>query len=139
LRGRWGVEGAWPAARWVAAAAPASLPRVEEIQLGPRAVAFALALSALAAPAFGAVPLLYGVPLASSLHDRGRANTASRSGRGARHTLMGATVALALTLLVASGLMVRSFQKVRGLDPGFGASQALTLRLWLPARDFGDR
>ena len=45
---------------------------------------------------------------------------------------MGAQVALALVLLVSSGLMVRSFQKLRALDPGFDATSALTFRVGLP-------
>jgi putative ABC transport system permease protein len=53
--------------------------------------------------------------------------------------LMGAQVALALVLLVCSGLMVRSFQKLRALDPGFDASSSLTFRLGLAARDYPDR
>jgi putative ABC transport system permease protein len=53
--------------------------------------------------------------------------------------LMGVQVALALVLLVFSGLMVRSFQKLRAMDPGFDAHSALTFRLGLAARDYPDR
>jgi hypothetical protein len=52
---------------------------------------------------------------------------------------MGAQVALALVLLVTSGLMLRSFQKMRALDPGFDASSAITFRLGLPRTDYPDR
>jgi predicted permease len=52
---------------------------------------------------------------------------------------MGAQVALALVLLVASSLLVRSFQKLRAIDPGFDPSSALTFRLGLPDREFPNR
>ena len=56
----------------------------------------------------------------------------------ARHVLMGGQVALALVLLVSSGLMVRSFQKLRAIDPGFDPASALTFRVGLPARGAGN-
>ena len=75
----------------------------------------------------------------------GRSNTASRSRHRARQLLMGGQVALALVLLVSSGLMVRSFQKLRAVDPGFDAGigahvQHRTARARLPhARRSGRR
>ena len=52
---------------------------------------------------------------------------------------MAGQVALALVLLVSSGLMVRSFQKLRALDPGFDARSALTFVIGLPERDYRTR
>jgi putative ABC transport system permease protein len=52
---------------------------------------------------------------------------------------MGGQVALALVLLLASGLIVRSFQKLRAVDPGFDASSALTFSLGLPDRNYPNR
>jgi len=52
---------------------------------------------------------------------------------------MGVQVALALVLLVASGLMLRSFQKLRAVDPGFDATSTLTFRIGLPRTDYPDR
>ncbi len=52
---------------------------------------------------------------------------------------MGGQVALALVLLVSSGLMVRSFQKLRAVDPGFDAASALTFSIGLPDRDYPTR
>jgi putative ABC transport system permease protein len=52
---------------------------------------------------------------------------------------MGTQVALALVLLVASALMVRSFQNLRAIDPGFDPASALTFRLGLPDREYPDR
>jgi putative ABC transport system permease protein len=118
---------------------PATLPRLDEVRLNGTAVLFSLGLSALSALLFGAIPLLHGAPLAATLHENGRANTASRARHHARRLLMGGQIALALVLLVASGLMVRSFQNLRNVDPGFDASSALTFRLGLPHREYPDR
>jgi predicted permease len=124
------------AVRLLRAFGPATLPRLHEIHLDAVTVAFTAALSVLAALACGAVPLWRGAQLASSLHEIGRGNTASRRRHRVRHLLMGAQVALALVLLVASGLMVRSLQKLRAIDPGFDASSTLTFRLGLPNRSY---
>jgi len=130
---------AWGAVRVLVGYGPTNLPRLEEIRLDAVAVLFTFVVSVLAALAFGAVPLLYGTQLGSSLHEGGRASTAGRSQHRARQILMGGQVALALVLLVSSGLMVRSFQKLRAIDPGFDASSALTFAIGLPDRDYVTR
>jgi putative ABC transport system permease protein len=134
-----GLALAWGAVRLLVTIGPTNLPRLAEVHLDGVAVAYTLALSALAALVFGAIPLWRGTPLASSLHESGRGNTASRGHHRVRHLLMGGQVALALVLLVASGLIVRSFQKLRAVDPGFDASSALTFSLGLPDRHYPNR
>jgi hypothetical protein len=52
---------------------------------------------------------------------------------------MGGQVAIALVLVVFSGLMLRSFQKLRGIDPGFDARSALTFTITLPDREYASR
>ena len=130
---------AYGAVHVLVASAPASLPRLEEVRVDGVAAAFTLLLAAVVALAFGVLPLLRAAPLVNTLHSGGRAQTASRRRHRFRHTLMGAQVALALVLLVFSGLMVRSFQQLRAIDPGFDARSALTFRIGLPARDYPDR
>ena len=130
------------AIRLLVAFGPASLPRLEEVRLDGAAVAFTFVVTALAALASGSIPLwrlAHGTPLTVSLHESGRGNTASRGRHRARQLLMGGQVALALVLLVSSGLMVRSFQKLRAVDPGFNAAAALTFRIGLPVRDYPTR
>ena len=120
---------------------PATLPRLDEVRLDGVVAAFATGLSLLAALVLGAMPLVRGArpPVAAALHERGRSNTAGRRRHRMRHLLMGGQVALALVLLAASGLMVRSFQHLRQVDPGFDPSSALTFRIGLPARDYPTR
>ena len=122
--------------RLLLAFGPATLPRLHELRLDAVTVAFTAGISACAALACGAVPLWRVVPSARSLHDSGRGNTGSRGRHRVRHVLMGMQVALALVLLVASGLMVRSLQNLRAIDPGFDASSALTFRIGLPERSY---
>ena len=127
-----GLGIAWGAVQLVIAFGPANLPRLDEIRLDGVVVGFTFVLSVLTGLAFGAIPLFRVAPLPASLHETGRGNTASRSRHVARHLLMGGQVALALVLVVASGLMVRSFQKLRNVDPGFDPASALTFRVGLP-------
>jgi putative ABC transport system permease protein len=134
-----GLALAWGAVRVLVTLGPATLPRLGEIHLDSVAVAYTFVLSLLAALIFGAIPLWRGTPAAASLHESGRGNTASRSRHQLRQLLMGGQVALALVLLVASGLMVRSFQKLRAVDPGFDASSALTFSVGLPERSYPSR
>src|SRR6185436_8007354 len=115
---------------------PTTLPRLHEIRLDAVVVAITAALSLASAFAFGTIPLWRGAGHAAAIHEIGRANTASRSRHRARHLLMGAQVALALVLLVSSGLLVRSFQKLRALDPNFDPSSALTFSVGLPERQY---
>jgi predicted permease len=121
------------------ASGPATLPRLHEIRLDAVVIAFTCALSLAAAFGFGAIPLWRGAGRAAALPEMGRASTASRSRHRARHLLMGAQVAMALVLLVSSGLMVRSVQKLRALDPGFNAVSALTFSIGLPDRQYPTR
>ncbi len=134
-----GLALAWGAVRVLVTLGPTTLPRLGEVHLDRVAVAYTFVLSLLAALIFGAIPLWRGTPVAASLHEGGRSNTASRSRHQLRQLLMGGQVALALVLLVASGLMVRSFQKVRAVDPGFDASSALTFSVGLPDRNYSTR
>ena len=134
-----GLALAWGAVRVLVASGPATLPRLPEVRLDGVAVAFTCLLCVLAALACGAIPLWRAAPLAATLHESGRSNTASRGRHRVRQLLMGGQVALALVLLVASGLMVRSFQKLRAVDPGFDATSALTFSIGLPIRGYSTR
>jgi putative ABC transport system permease protein len=127
------------AVRLLVAYGPATLPRLHEIRLDGVTVGFTAVLSLVAAIAFGAIPIWHGAAIAGPIHEMGRSNTASLRRHRARHLLMAAQVALALVLLVSSGLMVRSFQNLRAVDPGFSAASALTFSVGLPPREYRTR
>ena len=134
-----GLGIAWGALTLLVAYGPANLPRLDEVRLDEVAVVFTSVLTLLASVAFGSIPLMRLTPVAATLHESGRGNTASRGRHRTRHMLMGGQVALALVLLVSSGLMLRSFQKLRAIDPGFEPSSGLTFRIGLPRTDYTDR
>jgi putative ABC transport system permease protein len=137
--GATGLALAWGAVRVLVASGPGNLPRLDEIRLDAVTVAFTAVVTLITAVAFGSIPLWRGMPAAVPLHEVARASTASWARHRARHILMGSQVALALVLLVSSALMIRSFQNLRAVDPGFDATSALTFRIGLPDRDYPTR
>ncbi|HXD72239.1 MAG TPA: ABC transporter permease [Vicinamibacterales bacterium] len=134
-----GLSAAWYGVRLLVAFGPATLPRLNEVHLAPVHLVFALALTALAAIAFTAVPLARAGRSRIALQDGTRSATASRRSHRTRQALMAAQVALALMLLVASGLLLRSFIRLRALDPGFNPSSALTFQIGLPPGGYPTR
>jgi predicted permease len=111
---------------------PAQLPRLSEITLDPVVIAYTLGVSVLAGLLFGLIPILkYARPqLANALKENGRGSSDGRERHRARNTLVVAQVALAVVLLVGSGLMVRTFLAMRNVSPGFvRPDDVLTLRL----------
>jgi predicted permease len=103
------------------AAAGDNLPAALAITIDPTVLAFAPAISLLAGLSFGLIPVIKyaGVHAAKRLSAMGRSISSSRERNRARNALVVAQVALALVLLVASGLMIRTFQSLRDVDPGF--------------------
>jgi len=130
--GALGIALAWGGVQLLVAFGPTNLPRLNEVRIDGIVLAFSFGLSLLSAAAFGMIPLLRLAPVATTLQENGRGQTATRGSHRARQLLMGAQVALALILLIASGLMVRSFQKLRAVDPGFDPSSTLTFSIGLP-------
>jgi putative ABC transport system permease protein len=122
------------ATRLLVAFGPASLPRLDDVRLDAVSLLFTGALTAVTGLALAALPLLRAVWKAPSLQGGGRTNTGSRSSHHTRHALMASQVALALVLLVASGLLVRSFLRLRAVDPGFDPRSTLTLQVGLPVQ-----
>ncbi len=116
-----GVALAWGALELLLSLAPDGIPRLDEIGLDPMVLAFTLAISVLSGLAFGFFPLVrLGRPdLASALKEGSRGASQGRERHRARNGLVVAQVAMALMLLVGSGLMVRSFLALRNVDPGF--------------------
>ena len=90
-------------------------------------LAFAVALSIVAGLVLGALPMLHlaGRSFVALLRDGGRGNTATRSRHRVRNLLIAGQVAMALLLLVASGLMLRSAQRLYAVDPGIRADGVL--------------
>jgi len=113
---------------------PASLPRGNPIIVNSRVLLFTFGLALLTVFIFGLLPALQAAKadVRESLNEGGRTGIGSRKQTRMRRLLVITEVALALVLLVASGLMVRSFIKLRQVDVGFSEHNVLTLRVPLP-------
>ncbi len=135
LGGVVGIGLAFGALRLLVALAPGNLPRMDDIAIDLPVLAFTLVLSVVSGLLFGAIPILkYATAhLATMLRGGGRTASASRERHRTRNVLVVAQIALALVLLVGSGLMIRTFQALRDVHPGFTrASEVQTLRLSIP-------
>jgi predicted permease len=130
-----GLGLAYAAVRILVAKGPATLPRLKEIGIDPVVLGFTLGVSLLAGLLFGLIPVLkYAGPhLATALRAGGRSLSSSRERHRARNTLVVVQVALALVLLIGSGLMIRTFQALRNIQPGFTHPEELQLlRIAIP-------
>jgi putative ABC transport system permease protein len=119
------------AVKLLAYAGPSSVPRLAEAGIDLRLFLFALGVSILTGILFGIVPALRdsGAGLSTTLNEGGRGGTAGRSGRLVRNSLVVSEVALAMIVLIAAGLLIRSFVRLRSVNPGFQAAGVLTARV----------
>jgi predicted permease len=141
LGGVLGLGLAAAALRVLVAIAPASLPRLDEIGIDGTVLAFALAISVVAGLLFGLIPVFKYVrpQLAGSLRAGGRTISQSKERHRARNTLVVVQVALAMVLLVGSGLMIRTFQALKRVNPGFSRPEEVqTLRVAIPESQVPD-
>jgi len=116
-----GLAVAYGALKLLLAIGPETLPRLRDITIDPAVLGFTLLASLLSGLFFGAIPILkYSGPhLVTAIRSTSRTSSHSRERHHARSVLVVAQVALALVLLVASGLMIRTFQTLRNVQPGF--------------------
>jgi putative ABC transport system permease protein len=131
LGGVFGLGFAWLALRFLIAIGPASLPRLNEIGIDIRVLGFTFAISLVSGVLFGLIPALkYAGPQVSLTLRSGNRSSDTRERHHARNVLVVIQVALALVLLVSSGLMIRTFQALRRVDPGYTRSEQIqTMRI----------
>ncbi len=129
-----GVVLAWGAVKVLPRLAPDLLPRVGDIRVDAVVLAGTILAAAVVALAFGFLPVARhrAVAPATMLRGGDRAATTDRHTGQLRQTLVVAQVAMATVLLIASGLVLRSFQKLRSVDPGFRPDGVMTFRIALP-------
>jgi predicted permease len=129
-----GIGVAFGALRLLVAMAPASLPRLADINIDGTVLSFAVAVSLASAVLFGALPILKHASSSFAMTIRsGRTASDSREQHRSRNILVVTQVTLAVVLLVASGLMIRTFQALRAVQPGFTQPEQLQLaRLAIP-------
>lgn len=119
--------------------APGDIPRLASVSLNGRAVFVGLAIATLLACILGVLPVLRRGIDVEALRAGTRGPSASPRQRAVRSTLVVLQLAMALTLLAAAGLMLRSFDQLRRVQPGFDASNVLAFDLSLPYNEYGKR
>jgi predicted permease len=123
IGGALGLLFAYGGLRVLIALAPSNLPRLNDIGIDGFVLLFTLGLTIVAGLLFGSMPSLRyaGVRVGTGLRETGRSVSASRKRHRARNALVVIQVGLALVLLVSSGLMIRTFQALIHVQPGFTA------------------
>jgi putative ABC transport system permease protein len=118
---------------------PVDLSRTVSLALDPGVLAFAVAISLASSLLFGMAPALQvsRIDLNVVLKEGGRGSSGPRRGV-LRNLLVIGEVALSLMLLVGSGLLLESFARLRGVDPGFRADHVLTVRVDAPVTKYGE-
>ena len=118
---------------------PADTPRLDQARVNGIVLAFTLGVSLASSLLIGLVPALRSAPrsLQSTLREGGRGTAGSQRDR-LRAVLVAAEVALAMTLLIGAGLLIRTAWLLQRVDPGFRAEQVITARLLLPAARYRD-
>lgn len=129
-----GVFGAFWGVEALAKFLPESLSKLQGVNIDARVLLFTLGVSVLTAIVFGGVPALLAsrTTPGATLSDVARDMAGGTSGRHVRRLLVVSEVALAVVLLVSAGLLIRSFQLLRQVEPGFNPENALTMRMVLP-------
>jgi predicted permease len=141
LGGAAGLGLAYAAVRLLVAIAPANLPRLNEIAVDGHVLLFTAAASLAAAVLFGAAPVwkYAGPHVAQTLRAGGRSLSQSRERHRVRNVLVVVQVGLALLLLIGSGLMIRTFQALRNVQPGFTHPEEIqTLSIDIPGKQVTD-
>ncbi|HJQ22320.1 MAG TPA: ABC transporter permease [Blastocatellia bacterium] len=115
------------------ALSPANIPRLDQIHIDGRVLAFTFAVSLVTGLIFGLVPALQASKpdLNEALKEGGRGTSEGRRGKRVRSLLVVSEIALALVLLIGAGLLIKSFIHLQKFDFGFNPNSLLTLRVQL--------
>ena len=129
---------------WIRSLGVASVPRVNEIAMNGQVLIFTLGIAVVSGLLFGAAPAwrLARVDMQTHLKDGGRGSAGADSvwagGSNLRRLLVVAELALSVVLLIAAGLLIRSFARVQDVPPGFNPTNVLTLELTMTGRKYND-
>jgi predicted permease len=137
LAGVLAVALAWAGVPLLLSAAPAELPRLREVAIGPATLLFTFGVCVLSALLCGLVPALrFSAPSLTRLREGGRGS--SRRRHWLRNSLVAGQTALALVLLIGSALLLRSFDKLRHVDPGYDTQDIFTFQIAPEGADLQD-
>jgi putative ABC transport system permease protein len=135
-----GIGLAWAGLRAMSATLDLPLLLGQAITLDTAVFVFTGVLAVLTGILFGLAPALQTsrANLQDTLREGGRGAAADRSGHFLRRAFVVAEFGLALSLLAGAGLLIRSFARIQGVDPGFHATNLLTANLALPTARYGN-
>jgi len=113
---------------------PESLPHLNDISINWGVLLFSLAVSVVAGIVFGLAPawLMSRFDVNSTLRQEGRGSSGSRERSRARQILVISELALSLVLMIAAGLLLRSFWELFTVQPGFNPDRVMSIQTWLP-------
>ena len=143
--GALGIALAFLALHWVRLLGPQTVPRVNDVGIGLAALAFTFMVSTLSAILFGLAPALRvsRLDVQTALQDNSRSSSGVSAiwGRGnnLRRSLVIVEIALCAMLLIGAGLLIRSFVRVRDVNPGFDPRNVLTLELTMTGERYKDK
>jgi putative ABC transport system permease protein len=120
---------------------PANVSIPDNIGIDWKVLAFTLLLSLFTSFVFGLAPALQAskLDLNETLKEGGRGNTGGSKQNRLRSLLVVSEIALALVLLIASGLMIKSFLRLQSVDPGFNPDNLITLEMQLPENKYSNK
>lgn len=129
-----GLGSAWAGVRLLVANGPTQIPRLTEIHVGWQVIAFTILMTLVVAFACSLVPAVRFLRgrMFSGLREGDRGGTIGRARQRARSILVGAQIAFALVVLATSGLLLRSFERLTQVRPGFDADGLATLWITTP-------
>ncbi len=139
--GALGLGLAWLGIRLLVRLEPGNIPRLEEIGIDPTVLLYTMAVAMVSGLLFGMIPIFrYAAPqMSMALRENNRSVSQGRQHHRTRKVLVISQVALALVLLITSGLMLRTFQSLRAVQPGFqNPSEVLTMRISIPSALMSD-
>ncbi|HVG18372.1 MAG TPA: ABC transporter permease, partial [Blastocatellia bacterium] len=127
--------------RVLIAMSPPDTPRLDQVGVDMKVMAFTFGVSLLTGFIFGLVPALESSKpdLNESLKEGGRGSTGGARGSRVRNLLVVSEIALSLVLLICAGLMIRSFIRLQTLDLGFNPTNLVTMRLQLPGSKYREQ
>jgi putative ABC transport system permease protein len=124
--------------RFLGAFTQTNLPQMADVPVDLRVLTFTLLISLLSGILFGLTPALQlsRPDLNVMLQDEGRGTAGNRRRNRARSIIVAVQVALSMVLLIGSGLLIRSFVRLRTVEPGFDAKNVLTAQTFLPPSSY---
>ena len=139
LGGVFGLGFTYIALQYLVRLAPAGLPRMNDIGMNMPVLVFTLGVGLFTSFLFGLIPALKYASVRASFSESNRTLSPSRQRHRAQNSLVALQVALALVMLICSGLMIRTFRVLTRVNPGFvDPAELQTFRIAIPNSDVPD-